>query len=159
DVRRPAVARQLKLAGSKRSLVDALMDSSLKVEDTVEHLAHFNLSVLRAGGPTLAPYELLKSSRLETLLDQARQRYDYIVVDAPPFVPVPDCRLIAKCVDGFLIVVAADRTPRGVLAEVLDQMEPAKVMGLVFNGEEARRSSYYGAYSGSPRGAGRRRPW
>ena len=98
DVRRPAVARQLKLAGSKRSLVDALMDSSLKVEDTVEHLAHFNLSVLRAGGPTLAPYELLKSSRLEALLDQARQRYDYIVLDTPPFVPVPDCRLIAKCV-------------------------------------------------------------
>ena len=159
DLRRPAVARQLGLAGSKRSFVDALVDARLTLEDTVEYLSAFNLSVLAGDRPAVAPYELLKSSRLEALLDEARRRYDYIVVDAPPFVPVPDCRLIAKCVDGFLIVVAADRTPRGVLAEVLDQMEPAKVMGLVFNGEEARRSSYYGAYSGSPRGAGRRRPW
>jgi capsular exopolysaccharide synthesis family protein len=162
DVRRPSVARQLKLAGSKRSLVDALMDSSLKVEDTVEHLAHFNLSVLRAGGPALAPYELLKSSRLEALLDEARQRYDYIVLDTPPFVPVPDCRLIAKCVDGFLVVVAAHRTPRSALAETLDLLEPAKVVGLVFNGDSVRRSSYsgyYHAYVGSPRGARWRRLW
>ncbi len=162
DVRRPAVARQLELAGSKRSLVDALMDSSLKVEDTVEHLAHFNLSVLRAGGPTLAPYELLKSSRLEALLDQARQRYDYIVLDTPPFVPVPDCRLIAKCVDGFLIVVAAHRTPRSALAETLDLLEPAKVVGLVFNGDSVRRSSYsgyYHAHVGSSREARWRRAW
>ena len=159
DVRRPAVARQLELAGSKRSLVDALMDSSLKVEDTVEHLAHFNLSVLRAGGPTLAPYELLKSPRLEALLDQARQRYDYIVLDAPPFVPVPDCRLIAKCVDGFLIVVAAHRTPRSALAETLDLLEPAKVVGLVFNGDSVRRSSYYGYYNVHAGGARWRRMW
>src|SRR2546427_13287444 len=125
------------------------MNTSLKVEDTVEHLAHFNLSVLRAGGPTLAPYELLKSSRLEALLDQARRRYDYIVVDTPPFVPVPDCRLIAKWVDGFLVVVAAHRTPQSMLAETLGLIDPAKTKGLVFNGDDARRSGY-DSYPGVP---------
>jgi len=55
----------------------------------VEHLAHFNLSVLPAGGPAVAPYEVLKSLRLEALLGEARQCYDYIVLDTPPFVPVP----------------------------------------------------------------------
>jgi len=159
DLRRPAVARQLELAGSKRSLVDALTDSSLRIEDTAEHLAHFNLSVLRAGGPTLAPYELLKSARLETLLDEARQRYDYIVLDTPPFAPVPDCRLITKCVDGFLVVVAAHRTPRSLLAETLDLLEPAKVVGLVFNDDSVRRSSYSGYYNVRADGARWRRAW
>jgi len=149
DMRRPAVARQLGLAGSKRSLVSALLDSRLTLEDTVEHLAHFNLSVLPAGGPVVGPYELLKSPCLGTLLEEGRQRYDYIVLDTPPFVPVPDCRLIAKYVDGFLSVVAAHRTPRGMLAEALALMDPAKTVGLVFNGDDVRRSRYYGADYGT----------
>jgi capsular exopolysaccharide synthesis family protein len=158
DLRRPSVAHRLGLSGSKRGCVDALVDPSVTLEETVVNLARFNLSVLPAGRPAVAPYELLKSPRLEALLDEARQRYDYIVLDTPPFVPVPDCRLIAKCVDGFLIVVAAHRTPRGAVAETLDLIDPGKVMGLVFNGNDAHRASYYDVYSGSSR-ASRRRPW
>ena len=150
DIRRPAVARQLGLAGSKRSLVDALL---------VEHLAQVNLSVVPAGGPARAPYELLQSPRLDALVDEARQRYDYVVLDTPPITPVPDCRLIAKCVDGFLVVVAANRTPRGGLAESLAMMDPAKVVGLVFNGDTARRRGYYDVYAGAPQRAGWRRAW
>ncbi len=159
DLRRPAVARQLGLGGSRRGLVDTLMESNLTLEDTVEHLPSFNLWILPAGGSAGTPYELLKSPRLEALLEEARQRYDYVVLDTPPFVPVPDCRLIEKCVDGFLVVVAAHRTPRGMLAETLDLMDPAKVVGLVFNGNDARRSSYYDVYAGPPRSARWRRAW
>ena len=159
DIRRPAVAHQLGLAGSKRSLVDALLDSSLTLEDVVEHLAQVNLSVVPAGGPARAPYELLQSPRLDALVDEARQRYDYVVLDTPPITPVPDCRLIAKCVDGFLVVVAAHRTPRGGLAESLAMMDPAKVVGLVFNGDTRRRRGYYDVYAGAPERAGWRRAW
>jgi capsular exopolysaccharide synthesis family protein len=159
DIRRPAVARQLGLAAAKRTLVDALLDGRLTLDDIVEHLAHFNLSVVPAGGPALAPYEVLKSPRLETLLDEARQRYDYVVVDTPPFVPVPDGRVIAKYVDGFLIVVAAHRTPRGELAHTLDLMDTEKAVGLVFNGDNLRRSSYYNVYTAPPRASRWRRAW
>src|SRR5436190_20370755 len=91
-----------------------------------------------------------------------RSQYDYIMLDTPPFVPVPDGRLIAQFVDGFLIVVAAHRTPRGMLAEALDLIDPAKVVGLVFNGDSARRSSYYGYHGVSPGSASTapsRRSW
>ena len=160
DLRRPAVAGQLGLSGGKRGLAEALLaDSGLSLEDTVETLAHFNLSVLPASGPAVAPYELLKSPRLEALLDEARRRYEYVVLDTPPFVPVPDGRIIAKYVDGFLIVVKAHRTPRGALAQTLDLVDPAKVTGLVFNGDNTRRSGYYDAYVASPRGARWRLPW
>ena len=159
DLRRPSLARELGLGGSRRGLVDALLEASLTLEDTVERLAHFNLSVLLAGRTAVAPYELLKSPRLEALLEEARRRYDFIVLDTPPFVPVPDCRLLAKCVDGFLIVVTAHRTPRGMLADVLDLMDPAKVVGLVFNGDDARRPTYYDVYAGPSRGARLRRAW
>src|SRR5262245_6593210 len=153
DLRRPAVARQLGLSDSKGSLVEALLDTRLTLEDTVKPLAHFNLSVLPAGKPAVAPYELLKSPRLEVLFDEARQRFDYIVLDTPPFLPVPDCRVIAKYVEGFVTVVAAHRTPRDELAKALDLMDPAKVVGLVFNGDDARRPSYYTVYARPSRGA------
>ena len=159
DLRRPMVAHRLGLGGAKHGCVDALLDSSLTLDDVVQNLPHFNLSVLPAGRPAVAPYELLKSPRLEALLDEARQRYDFIVLDTPPFVPVPDCRLIAKCVDGFLVVVAAHRTPRGALAETLDLIDPGKVMGLVFNGNDSHHPGYYDVYAGPSSKAGRRRPW
>lgn len=159
DLRRPAVARQLGLDGSRRSLVSALLEPRTAFEDIVEHLPPFNLSVMLTSGSAAAPYELLKSPRLEALLDEARQRYDYIVLDTPPFVPVPDGRLVTKCVDGFLVVVAAHRTPRGVLAETLDLMDPAKVVGIVFNGDAARRSSYYNVDPEPSPGGRWRRAW
>jgi len=149
DLRRPTLARQLGLGRARRSLVDALVNPGLTLEEIVEHLPRFNLSVLPAGEPAGAPYELLGSPRLEALLSEARRRYDYIVVDTPPFVPVPDCRLIAKWVDGFLVVVAAHRTPQSMLAETLGLIDPAKTKGLVFNGDDARRSGY-DSYQGVP---------
>ena len=47
--------------------------------------------------------------------------YDYVVVDAPPLCSVQDCRIIAHWVDGFLLVVAAHRTPRRLVDEALER--------------------------------------
>jgi Mrp family chromosome partitioning ATPase len=97
---------------------------------------------------TAAPYELLRSPKLEALLAEARQQYDYVVIDTPPFVPFPDCRLIAKCIDGFVLVVASNRTPRGVLAEALKAMDSEKAVGYVFNAHASRPSTYYDGGNG-----------
>lgn len=150
DLRRPAVTRQLGLEDGHRGFLEALTQPELALTDVVRRLPRFNLSVLPAGGRSVAPYEALKSPRLGELLEEARQCYDYVVLDAPPFVPVPDCRLIAGCIDGFLLVVAAHRTPRKELAEALGLMDPAKVVGLVFNRDNVPLSTYYNVYAGPP---------
>jgi Mrp family chromosome partitioning ATPase len=81
------------------------------------------------------------------LVDQMRREYDYVVVDTAPLVLVPDCRIIERWVDGFLIVVTAHRTSRKLLEETLHITEPAKLVGLVFNGDDRHLSrdsySYY----------------
>jgi Mrp family chromosome partitioning ATPase len=88
---------------------------------------------------------VIASGRLAELIRDARQRYDYVVLDSPPVLPAPDCRLLAEWIDGFLIVVAADKTPRKLLEETLLSLGPTKILGLVFNGE-AYRQSRYGKY-------------
>jgi capsular exopolysaccharide synthesis family protein len=138
DLRHPAIARYLGITQMRPTLADALGAPALPLKDAVVSLPRFNLCVLQAPLSAASPYELLRSPRLEALLTEARQQYDYVVVDTPPFVPFPDSRLIAKSIDGFVLVVASNRTPRGVLAEALKAMDPEKAVGFVFNAHPSR---------------------
>ena len=128
-------------------LVDAIVDANLTLPAVVHALPSLNLSVVPAGRFPSAPYEVLKSPRFGELLAEARKRYDYIILDTPPLVSVPDCRVIEKWVDGFLIVVTAHRTARKLLEEALNVAERGKIVGLVFNGDHRHLSrDSYGAY-------------
>jgi capsular exopolysaccharide synthesis family protein len=144
DLRGATVADRLglkELAGP--GLVHAILNADVALEDVVTRYEAYNLSVLPAGSSMVAPYELLESPRLGTLLDHARQQYDYVVLDTPPIVGVADGRVIGRWVDGFFLVVAAHATPRRLLEEALNLMEPSKLMGLVFNKVDPPGLSYY----------------
>jgi capsular exopolysaccharide synthesis family protein len=147
DLRNSAVPNRLGLADG-RGLVQLIVDPSLSLEDGIRHLPRFNLDVMAAGFETAAPYELLKSPRIVDLFEAARRRYDYVVVDTPPVVPFPDCRVLAKVVDGFLLVVAAHRTPRRAVEESLEVLPKESVVAVVFNGENQALARSYQAYYG-----------
>jgi protein-tyrosine kinase len=150
DLRRPSIARLLGFSESPGlGLVDAILDPRLTLADIVQPRPSFNMSVVLAGQTPPSPYEVLKSPRLGALLDEARQQYDYIVMDTPPLAPVQDCRVVARWVDGVLVVVAADHTPRALLEAALDVLDPTKVIGLVFNGYDHLRSARYAQYGGA----------
>jgi capsular exopolysaccharide synthesis family protein len=135
DLRRPSIGRLLGFEDSHAvGLVDAILDPRLTLADIVQPRPPYNLSVVLAGQTPASPYEVLQSPRLGALLDEARHQYRYIVLDTPPLAPVQDCRVVARWVDGIVLVVAADRTPRALLEAALDSLEPDKVLGLVFNG-------------------------
>ncbi len=157
DLRRPAVGERLGLAAQAApGLVDAILDPTLPLDAVIRLRPPYNLSVLPAGSGPNAPYEVLQSPRLGELLAEARRRFTFVIVDTPPIVSVPDCRVIGASVDGFIVVVAADRTPRRLVEEALDLMDPAKVVGLVFNDAVAPVPA--AAYAGSARSGGGPRP-
>jgi capsular exopolysaccharide synthesis family protein len=156
DLRRPSMTEHLGLRGSgDRGLVDAILHPTVSLKDVVRQRPPFNLDVLPAGHLPAACYELLKSPRLGALLDEARQLYDHIIVDTPPLVPFPDCRLIEKWIDGFLVVVAAHKTPRKLVEESLNVMDPPKVIGFVFNSDDRLLGDYDYAH-GRPLSSGGR---
>jgi capsular exopolysaccharide synthesis family protein len=152
DLRSSAMARRLGLADG-RGLVQAIVDPMLTLDDAIRHLPRFNLDVMAAGFETASPYELLKSPRLGDLFEAARRRYDYVVVDTPPVVPFPDSRVLAKVIDGFLMVVSAHRTPRRLIDEALDVLPKEAIVGLVFNGDNQALSRSYHSYYGEDGGA------
>jgi Mrp family chromosome partitioning ATPase len=76
------------------------------------------------------------------LLAEARRHYDYVVLDTPPLIPFPDCRLLGRWVDGFFIIVAAHQTSRRLVEEALQVVDPAQLLGLVFNRDDRPLSRY-----------------
>ena len=148
DLRRPSVARQLGLTDAHLGLADALSDDATSVVSVVRRLDAYNLDVIPAGAPRAGISQLLRSPRLDAFLEELRQRYAYIVFDTPPLLPVFDSALLAKSVDGVLMVVSANRTPRRLLGEALNMLDAATVLGIVFNRDERPLFGYYNAYYG-----------
>lgn len=148
DLHRETATQYLGLASQGApGLAEALDGERYELHQVVTRLDRFNLSILPAGRAQTRPYELLASPRLERLLDDARRQYDYVLVDTPPIAPLADCRLLGRWVDGFILVVAANKTPRKLLGEALNVLHSARVFGVVFNGDEQQLSPYYGYYS------------
>jgi capsular exopolysaccharide synthesis family protein len=158
DLRYPSIARLLRPGkGRTKGLVDAVRDRSLTLADLVQTTPSPRLSLLGAGTLPQAPYEVLQSSRVHELMDEARRAFDYVIVDTPPIVALSDYRLIEKWIDRFLLVVAAHRTPRGLIEEALRLVEPEKLIGFVFNmADRTRGSSPYGYYYHHPSEEGMR---
>lgn len=166
DLRRPSVGPLLGLASDagRPGLVDLIQDRNLTLEQVVTRLPAFNLSVVTAGSLADDPFELLRTSRVGEILEEARRQYEYVVLDTSPLVLVPDTRVLEDWVDGFVLVVAAHRTPRKLVEEALTLLSPSKLIGMVFNADDRPLSRYYGYYYGyghpSRRGAPKTRgPW
>jgi capsular exopolysaccharide synthesis family protein len=146
DLRKPTVIEQLGMKYPHLTgLSTAIMNPEHTLSRVVERLQR-NLSILPPGPCPENPYEVLKSPRLGELLHEAHQHYEYIVVDTPPLLLVPDCRVIGKWADGFVLVVGAHRTPRRLVEEALNMMDPAKLIGLVFNYDDRALPGYYNYY-------------
>jgi protein-tyrosine kinase len=160
DLHRPAVAQYLGLSDRRApGLAEAILHEEFGLPQTVRRLESLNVSVLLAGDGKLGPYELLASPRLEKLLRDARSFYDYVIIDTPPVVPLVDCRLLGRLVDGFIVVVAANKTPRKLVAEALNLLDPVKVIGVVFNGDDRPLAAYYGYYGYSQPSTNRSSWW
>ena len=77
-------------------LVDLILRTDLALETAVQVCPDLNLSVLPAGRRPSAPYEVLKSPRVADLLAEARQKYDFVIIDTSPLVTVPDSRVAGE---------------------------------------------------------------
>jgi capsular exopolysaccharide synthesis family protein len=158
DLRRPSVTKRLGQENQQEAgLVAALASAKPQLDRWVRPSGIDNLSLVPSGHVEGSSYELLSSPKLADLLQQARQRYTFVIIDTPPLVPVLDSSLLSGVVDGYVVVVAAHRTQRKFLAEALNQLEPASVLGLVYNRDDRPLLGYreqdYRHYFATARGA------
>jgi succinoglycan biosynthesis transport protein ExoP len=135
DLRRPEVANQLHLGKDGFGFADLVSATDVSLDQVIRPLDGHNVDVIPAGIVTAPIHEMFRSARLPRLLNELRDRYDYVILDTPPIVPVVDSALLSRVVDGVLVVVSANKTPRKLLEEALNELDSAKVVGIVFNND------------------------
>jgi protein-tyrosine kinase len=147
DLRQPAVARYLHVPdGGLPGLAEALARDDYQFGALTRRLDALNISVLLAGRAEDSTYDLLGSSRIQEFLAEARATYDYVLIDTPPLLPLPDARVVKEWADALVLVVAAHKTPRPAVAEALALIDPAKLVAVAFNGDDRPLSAYYRFY-------------
>jgi protein-tyrosine kinase len=156
DLRRPSIGAQLGLADMEGpGLANALSSERLELTHLIHQVDDIPFDVVLAGVPSAPVHELLRSPRLDHLLQDARRRFDLVIVDTPPLLPVTDPVVLARALDGIVVVVAANDTPRKLLEESLNLLEASKVLGIVFNRDHR---PLYGYYNGGYRARFAKRP-
>lgn len=144
DLRKPRVG---KIFGVSSELgLASVLGQGMEVADAVQEPGIENLWVLPAGPRPPDPAELLTSSQFAELLDLLRERYDYVVVDTPPLLPVTDACVVAPRADGVVLAIriSAHGRPHAERAKDILATLGAPVAGVVVNGLGAKASGGYG---------------
>jgi succinoglycan biosynthesis transport protein ExoP len=159
DMRRPSVAERLDLEGAAG--LSTVLVGRARIDDVVQEWGEHGLHVLTAGALPPNPAQLLDSPRMTELLAELESRYDVVVVDSPPVLPVTDAQLLARHTRGLLMVADSRQVRRHHLAEALRQLTnvDTRLLGVVLNRLKAEQQVYgYGAYQ-APAAAAAGRPF
>lgn len=144
DMRRSGAARYFSLAPSHNGLANVLAGEST-LAGTIVRTQFDGLDLLPAGG-TMPPNpgELLERPAFAALIKEAEARYDYVIVDSSPVLPVSDAVTIAQVCSATFVVSRADVTSRHQLVETMNRLHQSgiKVAGQVFNGFHVTRYGY-----------------
>lgn len=133
DLREPDVGKYLGFA-EERGISDFLVGNA-PVQELFVNPGVQKIVVLPAGRALTATTELLGSPKMKNLVRELKQRYAdrYVFFDCPPFIDNPDSMVFSSYVDGILLVVEADRTPRRLVQKAVSMLAPEKLLGLVYN--------------------------
>ena len=116
------------------------------LDEALQQYAGTQLTVLASGATPPNPAELLQSNAMADLLRDLRERFDVVVIDSPPLLPVTDAALLASITDGAILVVNHGTTTREQLAGAVDRLDGvgAEPLGLVINRVPRKRGGGYG---------------
>lgn len=144
DLRRPRLHRLFEQP-NKRGLTNILLRETEAV-NTIQSTEVENLFLITSGPIPPNPSEILASKRLGALIQELKQTFDYILIDAPPVGVVTDAAVLSQVTDGYILVAAIDVTNREGLKVALSTLENvnANIIGVVVNNAPAnKRSGYY----------------
>jgi capsular exopolysaccharide synthesis family protein len=149
DLRAPSIHRYFN-ASESPGLADYLASGTkINLKNLVRETFVPGLHILPSGKPSHLASELLAKERMKQLIEEAQAEFAgyHIIIDSPPILSTPDPLVIARQVDGVLLVIRAGKTPRDYLTKALQSLNSNKVMGVVLNGADLGISSKYYYYS------------
>ena len=145
DLRKPTLHLVFEVPAT-RGLGSVLTDRR-PVEEAIVPGVLDSLDLLPCGPLPTNPVELLNNGFFAEVLNKLRERYDRIIIDSPPVIPVADARVIAAIGDATILVLRAERSTRRISVAARNELWRVRAtrIGVVVNGVPLRRQSHYGS--------------
>ena len=155
DVRNPSISELFGLQ-EREGLLEILQDHRLAREIRTTH-GELPLTIIPAGHTLSAPPDIIASRQLPGLIENIRQSYELVILDAPPILAVSDPLVTGNVADATLLVVEFGNTPKRIVEQAVRTLQVAGVplAGTVLNKVDPSRSGrqvyQYGGYGWYPR--------
>lgn len=144
DLRDPSIENELRM-NSRYTLPD-LLTGRVRFEEACLPTNAEGLFVLDLGSRRVGnPVEVLSSAKYKALIRQAKDKFDFVIIDTPPIGLFIDAAITSQMVDGVVFVINAGKTTPKEVKEALGQLEKANahVLGAVLNNVQRKNSNYY----------------
>ena len=144
DLRKPKIFGDFNIDNQKGVVNYLINDSPLNAiiqKSGVDHL-----DIITSGPIPPNPSELLMSERMELLMDELKQEYDYIILDSPPVGLVTDSLELLRFADATLYIVRQNYTKRGMFSLINDKYKNKEIsnISIVLNYFEEKAKYGYG---------------
>lgn len=144
DLRRPKIHKIIRLA-NRRGLSDLFVQNQVYLDGAVQKTEIQNYYALTSGSLPPNPSELLGSGKMVDIIHQLEDQAELVVIDTPPLLAVTDACVLAPRVDGVLLIIKPGVTKLAACKQAVEQLRHvgAKILGVVLNEIEIKRSRYY----------------
>jgi capsular exopolysaccharide synthesis family protein len=143
DLRRPTLNHHFGL--QKTPGLSDLIVGKAAASQAIQSTRVNGLQALPCGYQPPNPAELLGSPMMRQILEALRAHYDWVLIDAPPLLAIPDAAVLASLVEGVVLVLAAEVATKPAVMRAIDQIQNVggKITGVVLNKVNLERNSYY----------------
>jgi len=147
DLRRPRIGSFFEL-DEEDGLTSVLLGERTLEQVLLPVPGHDRLSLLPAGPVPPNPAELLNGARAREIFADLRKRFDLVLIDSPPVLPVTDAAILSRYTDATLMLAAAGQTRRGDLHRAVEKLDQVgtKILGIVLNKVSRQTGRQYGYY-------------
>lgn len=145
DLRQPCITEYLSIEEKAPVGLSEVMGGELSLEDALIRLEPSGLYLLPGGAARDDVAELLSGPKFSSILEEVREMFDYIIIDAPPLGLFTDATVLINRADGALLVVRSGKTRYALVDRLLDTLPRSRMLGVVLNRshEQLAENDYY----------------
>jgi succinoglycan biosynthesis transport protein ExoP len=144
DLRRSSLTKNAGLKPSR--YIDEILHGKANLQDVVIHDKAVNLDIYPGRNLATPPLDLFSSEAMRDFIEQLRGKYDLVIIDCPPVLPVSDTHVLSRLSDAVLFLVQWDQTPKDAVRSGLRMLDEvgAPLAGMLLTQINMRKQARYG---------------
>ncbi|WP_341805420.1 CpsD/CapB family tyrosine-protein kinase [Priestia megaterium] len=142
DLRKPSIHYIFRTENTKG--LTSVLTNRFGIETAITKTGISNLSILTSGPIPPNPAELLNSESMRSIMQDLKNKFDYLIFDTPPTLSVTDSQVLSNKCDGIVIVISSGKTTieEAKNTKKLLSNTGAHLLGVVLNGAELKKENY-----------------